>query len=168
MAGTQITIEISGDKRVLANFSKVEKDLMNPRSVLTEYALMYMPAIQEQFASGGRQFKTPWPYLKPITITRKVKEGFPPIPLVRTGKMKSNFRYQVRTAALASKTPGYIPTGLLTIYNPTPYFKYHQLGTSKIPQRIMLRFDEVRKNLAFSMYIGWTKNIIYKHFKVRR
>lgn len=163
----QITIEIIGDKKVLANFSKVEKDLMSPRWFLNEYALIYMPTIQEQFASGGREFGTPWPYLKPRTIIRKVKEGFPPIPLVRTGKMRGNFRYQVRTASLAQQTPGYIPTGLLTIFNPTPYFFVHQLGTSKIPQRIMLRFDEVRKRLAFSLFVGWIKRVVYKHFKVQ-
>lgn len=163
----KLTITISGDKKVLANFSKVKSDLMNPRQVLTEYALIYMPAIQEQFASGGREFGTPWAYLRPRTIIRKVKEGFPPIPLVRTGKMRGNFRYQVRTASLAQKTPGYIPTGLLTIYNPTPYFFVHQLGTSKIPRRVMLRFDEVRKNLAFSLFTGWIKRTIRQHFKVQ-
>lgn len=166
MTGKHLTIEITGDKKVLANFSKVRSGLMNPRSFLTEYALIYMPAIQEQFASGGRGFGTPWPYLKPRTIIKKVKEGFPPIPLVRTGKMRGNFKYQVRTTSLASKTPGFIPTGLLTIFNPTPYFKYHQTGTSKIPQRVMLRFDEVRKSLALSMFMGWIKRTIYRHFKV--
>jgi len=163
---SRFTITIEGDKKVLNNFKKVEEELMNSRWVLNEYALMYMPSIQEQFASGGREFGTPWRYLKPRTIIRKVKEGFPPIPLVRTGKMKASFRYQVRTASLAQIMPGYIPTGLLTIYNPTPYFKYHQLGVPKrIPQRIMLRFDEVRKRLAFSLFVGWIKSTIYKHFK---
>lgn len=163
----KLTITISGDQKVLKNFSKVEKDLMNPRSFLNEYALIYMPAIQEQFSSGGSEFGTKWPYLRPRTIVRKVKEGFPPIPLVKTGTMKGNFRYQVRTASLAQRTPGFIPTGLLTIYNPTSYFKYHQLGTSRIPQRIMLRFDEVRKRLAFRLFVDWIMEVIYKHFKVQ-
>ena len=163
----KLTIKIEGDEKVLSNFSKVQTDLMNPRWFLNEYALIYMPSIQEQFASGGREFGTPWPYLKPITIIKKVKEGFPPIPLVRTGTMKNNFRYQVRTSSLAQKTPGYLPTGLLTIYNPTSYFKFHQSGVpKKIPQRVMLRFDEVRKRLSFSLFVGWIKNIVYKHFKV--
>jgi len=160
-----ISIEIEGIDKVLRNFSKIEASLMNPREVLKEYALIFMPDIQEQFASGGREFGKAWPKLRPVTIVKKVKQGFPPIPLVKTGRMKGSFSYQVRTRSLAHMTPGYIPTGLLTVFNPTPYFKFHQLGTSRIPQRIMLRFDEVRQNLAISLYIGWIKRILRPYIK---
>ena len=33
------------------------------------------------------------------------------------------------------------------IWNPVEHFKYHQLGTSKIPQRVMMAFNKTLTNM---------------------
>ena len=162
---SKIIITIIGDKKVLRNFSKFEKELYNPYEPLTSFSKIYMPSIQENFASQGRTFGKPWPKLNPRTIKRKTKYGWSPDPLVKTGAMKKNFRYQVRTKSLAMGSPGYKKTGLLSIYNPTKYFPFHQLGTKHIPRRVMLRIDESKRKLLLSLFIYWIKEKARRLFK---
>jgi hypothetical protein len=156
------SITITGDKEVIKKMDSIDKALLNPREPLTEFAQTYMPQIDANIQSEGRLFEKPWPKILPRTIQKKVKAGFSSEVMTETGKLRKSFGYQVRTQGLSQAIGGYIRTGLLTIYcNPAVlYFRYQQLGTSRIPQRMMLRLTDSHRASLLSITINWIKKII--------
>lgn len=86
-----------------------------------------MKDTKANFDKGGRLFQNGgWQPLKPATIKDRERKGFGRRPILkRTGQLKRKFYKRVGT-------------GKVELYNPRPYFKYHQLGGTKIPLRRML------------------------------
>lgn len=67
-----------------------------------------------------------WPPLAQSTLEQKAQEGFPSAPLVRTGYYK---RACTRLQGMR------LTRNELCIVSPIRYARYHELGTSRIPQR---------------------------------
>lgn len=93
-----------------------------------------------------------WPMLAASTVrARAMRSGYyknPPIAtnmtLVWTGRLKQGFRYSVGP-------------NKLTIFNDVPYFRYHQLGTGRAPQRKMLGANQEIINNAVQIINDYAK-----------
>lgn len=77
--------------------------------------------IQDEFNNSVDPFSSPWTPLK--RPTHKI--------LIDTGKLKQSFRVIS------------IQEDSFEIENTTPYASYHQFGTDKIPQRMILPINEI-------------------------
>jgi len=95
----------------------------------------------EVFASEGAVIGERWQPLKPSYLAQKVKAGFPPDTLIKRGVMKSSFASDVKKDQA-------------TIYNTSPYFKYHQSkeARSKIPRRVMMKLGNKQKEIVVKIF----------------
>ncbi|MDQ0825421.1 phage gpG-like protein [Arthrobacter sp. B2I5] len=109
------------------------KDLSESMSTIGLY-LSHLYA-GEVFASRGGVIGEPWARLSPDYAAEKARKWPGRPPLMRTGKMQSNFRFE--SDANSAR-----------MYNPTPYFKYHQSSdprSSNLPRRVMMKIDDMRR-----------------------
>ena len=147
---TNVKITITGDKKAIASINNIQNQLEKPKEPLQNSSKLMMAAIMENFKNQGKTFGMPWTPLKPLTVKIKQRLGYgDKPPLVRTGRMKGSFR---------SKTE----RNKLIIDNPTPYFPSHQIGSKRIPQRVMLRIDKTRLHLIIDAFRDWVVKIIKK------
>jgi len=145
-----IKINITGDKQVIQRLNNISTRLAKPKIPLQNSSKIMMAAIMENFKSQGKTFGVGWKELKDSTLRIKKKEGYGDMPpLVRTKAMRSGFRSSIRK-------------NTLIIDNPVPYFKEHQLGIKKLPQRVMLRIDKTRLHLVIDAFLDWIVGIIKK------
>jgi len=85
-------------------------------------------SIDRNFTAEGRPNR--WASLKPTTIQDRFRQGYGAGPILqRSGKLRKSFRSN------AGKD-------YLRITNNVRYFKYHQTGTKKMPQRIMIYLQD--------------------------
>jgi len=100
--------------------------------VLKEIAVLAIaPAIEKNFAAGGRP---KWAPLAEETIKSKMRKGFqsPGRILVASGAMLES----------ATNPGNYVITNDSIIAEPgVPYWSYHQTGTSKMPQRVLMNLQ---------------------------
>ena len=114
--------------------------IRSPRDTL-ERAIMYFKDTTEKdvFGTEGRYIGQRWTRLSPSYATWKSKRYPGKGILEATGRMRGNFKTKVSsTRAVLS--------------NPTSYFKYHQLGTRKLPQRVVLFVDRKREKKVLKMF----------------
>ena len=131
----KIEIRIDGDKETIRKLRKASGQL---EDYSKEFKSLSRPLLDyftnSVFETEGQIFGEPWPKLKPTyEFQKRVKYPGAGI-LVASGDMKKAYR------AVSS-------SNFLQVYNPTDYFKYHQSPaprTSKLPRRIMLKFNEER------------------------
>lgn len=154
-----IQIRVKGLEHTLQKVDKVRFAVADVRQDLTAFAVEYInKEVAKNWWSKGRYFGKPWPALSPVTIKRKAKRrafGYSMEPLMSTEKMRWNFKYQIRTKKLATEpSAGYQSLGVLTIYNPTEYFKFHQLGApnANLPQRVMLRITRDKERITRTQF----------------
>lgn len=93
------------------------------------------------FASEGGKIGERWQPLKPQYLAQKVAAGYPADILIKTGLMKSSFKNDVKKDQA-------------TIYNTSPYFKYHQSRSSRtvIPRRIMMKLGNPQKEIVVKIF----------------
>jgi len=109
------------------------------------------------FGAGGRVMSEGWPKLAPSTIKRKALR-WPSAPMmVRTGLLRDAFMI---SGPRVSKKEGEVE-----VYNPLSYAGYHQSGTARMPQRVLLKIMkahavEIRK--IFDMWIERVVNISFR------
>ncbi|MEE9117845.1 MAG: phage virion morphogenesis protein [Calditrichia bacterium] len=129
MAGIKFSIDgVAVLSRSLRNLAL---DIKNTKPALEKAATRIIEHSTDMFDSGGRKIeKFPkWKPLKASTVRDKQKKGFGNKPImVRTGKLRSEFKKNVT------------PT-LLTVQKPTKYAIYHQRGNKKLPKRAVLELD---------------------------
>lgn len=131
-------IEITGLDEVNERLSKLNAGLHDFRGALGEAADQLIKYYEGPvFDSKGEVYGTPWAQLAPSTQAYKSKHFslYASTPLVATGAMRHSFR---RTATTLG----------VFIDNTQPYFKYHQLGTRKMPQRRILGINEEVKSIV--------------------
>ena len=131
------------------------KDFTEPLKEIGEYMLK---AFNKNFTKQGSHFQQRWQDLAPSTIADKIRKGYDgQPPMVRTGKLRDNFRYKIGGGLLGALTGS---KNQITLYNETPYFKYHQSNkprTSNLPRRVMMATTErERKQIAqyFNKYLN--------------
>ncbi len=133
-----ISVEVTGGEEVLRKLNALGAKLTDFKSALTQIGNELTSYYSgSAFDSEGSDFGTPWAQLSPATQVYKAKHfgAYASLPLMATGKMRSSFRSQATAMSL-------------TIDNTAPYFKYHQLGTSKLPRRRMLAADSDVKQIV--------------------
>lgn len=124
MEGQKIPISIEVDGKQLAKFDQVLmnrwKRANNLRVPLQQVAKYMLEEIDSNFDKKGTVFGRRW--------KRRKRTYRHPI-LNKTGAMKENFISNVDSTKVVIK-------------NKTPYFKFHQLGTSKMATRKMWGITE--------------------------
>lgn len=137
----EFTVRAVGKDEVRLRFRSLAVTLDNFTPEMREYRNAFSKRVVRQFDTKGGEFKQRWPALSPSTIERKNRKvgsgarkrlsGKSQM-LVETGKMFGNFEYE--------SGKDYVK-----VSNETEYFRFHQLGTSKMPQRLMYRLDREAK-----------------------
>lgn len=97
---------------------------------------------QERSPSGDK-----WQPLAPATIKRKKSKGYPLSILIAKGKMINSFRKEVTKDKL-------------TISNTAEYFDFHQEGTGRIPQRVIVGMNRDRAEEKRKIFTVWLKGRI--------
>lgn len=119
----RIKVDSSKIDGVVASLNKGFDDF---RPLLKDISKVQLDSADEAFKTRGKNIGQPWERLKVATIRQKLRIGKNIDILQRSGTMRKSFR--------VSK----ITKNELEIENTIKYFKYHQLGTKKMPQRQML------------------------------
>ena len=87
------------------------------------------------FLSQGTIYGAGWEPLNPKYKAWKENHWRGKGILVESGKMMDSFAYKANEVSVV-------------IYNESKLFEYHQMGTTKMPQRIMMKLDTDRKTLV--------------------
>lgn len=129
---TEISVTITGDKEVLAHLRKVGNGVINLRQPMSEIGRDLTGFFSGQvFASRGGIIGESWAKLSPAYARYKAKTYPGRPPLVRTGEMQRSFKSRATATSVE-------------VYNTAKHFDYHQLGTRKMPARVMMKVDEPR------------------------
>ena len=120
-----LSSSIEGDKELSRRFNSIPKDVGSFRGPLYRIGQEVRLSVDANYGSRGSLFGAKW---------EPRKDNKPHPLLERTGKMRSSFAQRLGDE-------------YVEIFNPTPYFKYHQSNKArrKLPRRIMLKLDEIRK-----------------------
>lgn len=126
------TIEITGNDRALnqlGNLKKVFTDFSPETKLAGDYFLDFL--INEVFNSEGSTYGARWSPLTPQYATQKAKRWGNAGILIASGAMKRSWKLETAR-------------DYFQVTNEAPYSIYHQDGTSKMPQRVLLKFDNNR------------------------
>ena len=135
-----LQLNLMGDKRVIQKIDRLKRKLRGLRPEMREAGEVLTEEYEKNFPAEGSRLGSKWQALRQGTIEQKAKLGYGAQPiLVRTGAMMRNFRKQVRNYSVR-------------VYNPTPYFKYHQRGDSPQPQRKMIVLPERLKQEVIAVF----------------
>lgn len=111
----EATLVVDPSSDAFAKIASLQDVLKHLRPALQDVGDMQMKSLEEQYSSEGSAINgSRW--------TARTRDYSWPI-LNKTGKMKG------------AHSVSELTDSLLVISNPTPYFKYHQKGTGKMPQR---------------------------------
>lgn len=138
MSIINVHIEQNVDKSIdwLKKLESVISDLQPELNKTTDYLLNFFS--DDVFRSEGDVYGESWAPLSPKTDAEKARKYPLAGILRRTGAMQQGFRVMgTNTYAL--------------IYNTQDYFAFHQLGTRRIPQRIVMNLDNQRLNTIASI-----------------
>ncbi len=118
-----------GDKAIVRDFANRWKKADDLRKPFTEFRGYYLKQIDANFERGGGGFGA-W---------KARKKSYPWRILRKTGRMRHGFK-------------GAVDKDSLTVSNDTKYFRFHQLGTRKLPKRKMwgvrqVDYDELRQTI---------------------
>ena len=163
----QITLQITGDKEVIAKLRKLGQSMYLMESAMREvgrYLTNYYE--NESFASQGQVWGKTWPPLSSITLARRghtdasaglSKNHAAFVNFI--GKQKSNRSSIIGTSTFLPLVTGN-PDGMqhsfayrttetsATMFNTKDYFKYHQSSAprkSNLPRRQMMGINELNK-----------------------
>ena len=129
MATLEFKMQDAEAKKIMENLIQGLSDFTPALKDTSKYE---MKQIDEAFKVAGKNITgEPWAKLSPDYLKAKMKAGFLTNILVRTGKMRESFKQ----IALTKNNLKITNVG-------TDYFKYHQVGTSKMPQRQMLGYSQ--------------------------
>lgn len=106
--------------------NELERRFTDMRPVFEKFGGYQLESIKRTHRAQGRPTK--WKELAESTKADRKRHGFPPERpiLERTGRMIKAYAYKY------TKNTYWMD-------NPTPYFKFHQRGTRKMPQRIVIQ-----------------------------
>lgn len=113
------------EARVL--FRKIERRMLNYRRVFAFGRATLEAANEANFMLGGLP-SGGWAPLSPVTSAWKAEHGFPPNPLIRTGRLMDSL-------ATLRGSPNEINTHDATFGTNVKYAHFHQTGTSRMPAR---------------------------------
>ncbi len=120
----ELNVTIEGEKQLSRRLLTIPKNISDFKKPLFRIGGEVRGSIDTNFSGRGSLFGR-W-------VPRKDNKPHPL--LEKTGKMRRGFRQNIG--------PSYVE-----IYNPTPYFKYHQSNKprKKLPRRVMMKIDRIRQ-----------------------
>lgn len=120
----ELSVTLEGEKQLSRRLLTIPKDVGNFKRPLFRIGGEVRGSIDTNFSGRGSLFGR-W-------VRRKDNKPHPI--LEETGRMRSNFKQR-------------LGSDYIEIYNPTPYFKYHQSNKprKKLPRRVMMKLDNQRK-----------------------
>lgn len=124
----QLTIQITGTKKVIRKLERLGPKLNNNKSAMVDIGRNAAKYYSNQgFNSQGGVFGRAWTPLKAATAIRKARRYPGRPPLVATGAMRDGFTYVAGS-------------NQVLIGNKTDYFKYHQSTAprTRLPRRAMM------------------------------
>lgn len=133
----KLQFEIEGRKELSRRLEKISNDSQNWQNTFEKVGLRLANFFGgEVFRTEGAVFGEPWEALSDSTVRQKLKKGYTPKPLVASGTMQKSFNYNAAPMSVE-------------VFNPVDYFKYHQSNKprKKLPRRIMMKLDEMRKQI---------------------
>ncbi len=134
-------VTIDGDIRVINRLEQAIKRIGTPQPLLKDIGDTLVREFSANFPAEGARLNDPWVALARRTLIEKARLGFGNQPiLVRTGTLRDNFKQEI--------TNTYV-----RVFNPTPYFEYHQLGAPpNLPRRRMIVFPERLKQEVIAQF----------------
>ena len=135
----KISVQVNGIPETIASLQRVKQVLSTFEPELTSIGEYLMTFFSENvFASEGQIYGERWFDLSMEYEMWKVKHYPGRGILQASGTLQGGYR--------AMTTENYLLIG-----NQTDYAIFHQLGTSKMPQRILLQIDQERQNAIIDM-----------------
>lgn len=134
----QITVTVKGAPEALAMLKRTKDGMLNLATPFKDIGgLLTKLYAGEVFASRGRVIGHPWPRLAPATEREKDRRWAGRPAMIRTGKLQNSFRFDSGPTSLRIHNTAKSRKGF-------PYFAAHQLGTGRVPQRVMMALDDQR------------------------
>jgi phage gpG-like protein len=132
----EVTFTVEGQAAFVDHLMTTSKGTQNLSISMSSIGL-YLTRFYsgEVFVSRGGIIGEQWPALNPNYAVWKARKFPGRPPLIESGKMNANFKFDSDNNSVR-------------IFNPTPYFKYHQSGESRggnLPRRVMIKIDEMRR-----------------------
>lgn len=141
-----MTIDINGAKAVIGKLERTVKAIKSPRQALGETGDFLIQEFQANFPAEGARLGRPWEQLAAATLREKQRLGYGGKGILeRTGTMLAAF----------AKDVGQF---MVRVFNPTQYFKYHQLGGTNLPQRKMISATENLKGKIYEIFNLYIRN----------
>lgn len=156
----QTTITVNGTQQALQRIGLIKQGVLQLAAPMEQIGKLLTGFYAgEVFASRGQVIGEPWAPLNAKYALRKAtgntkrnigKGAYPGRGvLVRTGAMQNSFRFESGES-------------FARIYNTATYFKYHQLGTRHIPQRVMMAIDDTRRRLIVGIIDRHIQSLLSK------
>lgn len=120
-----VKTDFKAAEKLMQNAIKIFSDLSPVMKKIGEFQ---KKEVDEAFKVAGKNINgAPWAPLAPSTLKQKLKSGFQSQILVRTGALRGSFSVsEVGKDKLKISSSG------------VDYYKYHQMGTGRMPRRQIL------------------------------
>lgn len=146
----ELTWSIEGEKQLMRRLRTLGDEVKDWTPALKEASDKLKKVFsQDVFKTQGAVIGENWNPLKPTYLAQKVKQGYSPSPLIKTGLMKDSFKSEVtKDQAIIS--------------NSASYFKYHQSKEprSKLPRRVMMKLGNPQKEMIVKVFhTHWYKKV---------
>lgn len=133
---TVIEVKVkAGD--ILARIKRAQEALSDLSQANRDASIAIYSWVMRNFDSDGGNVGG-WAPLSPKYAARKQRRGLTKM-LVVTGDMRRGFAYESNDTTAR-------------VYNLTPYARYHEEGTSRMPQRRLLPNKAETKDIAMTVY----------------
>lgn len=135
---------VCDDSKIQGLLKSIDAGFEDFSPFLKEIGKIQLAGADEAFKTRGANLGQPWAPLKLSTVKEKIRIGKNVDILQRTGRMRKSFRISKVTK------------NELEIENPVEYFKKHQIGIGKLPQRQMLGHSPAmikRHQIAANQYV---------------
>ena len=138
----QLSWKIEGRQELSRNLRGISETMGNWQPAFRKAAKELKDIFSNDvFATRGKAINENWKPLKPSYLAAKRRQGYPPDPLIKTGKMQKSFKSLAKTDHAE-------------VWNAIAYAKYHQSNKprKKLPRRAMLKLGNDQKALVVRIF----------------
>lgn len=136
---TDFSIEIFGEKQVSRRLMNVAHDVDDMRPGFDDVHDIFLRIQRQQFRGQGR-FSGKWAPLAPSTIAAKASAGLDLRILHATERLRKSLTNKTSADHIYETTKT-----KMTLGSKVPHGKFHQSGTSRMPQRRPVQFTDAHK-----------------------
>lgn len=132
--GLDFTLEVLGEEVVSRRLLRFEGNVKDARPAFRRIAPLLEAATLRRFESEGAYGGEKWAPLAASTLARKpAGQGI----LVASGRLRASLTQETAADGIRQMTPQSFRWG-----SSVPYGRFHQAGTSRMPQRRVVKFPE--------------------------